>query len=177
MTKTLKTEMRDISALTPDPDNARARGPRAVEAIVNSLKVFGQQKPIVVSPSGVVIAGNGTLEAAKQLGWTKLAVQVTTLTGAQQRAYAIADNRTSELAFWNEERLLLTLSQIEGDETVAGATGFSASDLEAMRRNFSDDDEEPATTKDELGSDGTSENLADSTPETQHNCPQCGFKF
>jgi ParB-like chromosome segregation protein Spo0J len=145
MTKTLKTEMRDITSLTSDPDNARARGPRALEAIANSLKVFGQQKPIVVSPSGVVIAGNGTLDAAKQLGWAKIAVQVTALTGAEQRAYAIADNRTAELAFWNDERLIATLHEIGGkDEELLSATGFSPSEIEGMRA-AADEEEEPAS--------------------------------
>lgn len=156
MTKNLKTEMRDISTLTSDPDNARARGPRALEAIVNSLSKFGQQKPIVISPSGVVIAGNGTLDAAKQLGWTKIAVHVTALTGAEQRAFAIADNRTAELAFWNDDMLIATLEELaaDPDPEVIGTTGFTMADLEGMRAAASAAEDDPSI---KINTDGQAE--------------------
>jgi len=41
-----------------------------LEQIKASLRRFGQQKPIVVDATNVVRAGNGTLAAAKALGWT-----------------------------------------------------------------------------------------------------------
>ena len=61
-----------IDALTVDPANVRGHSGRNLEAIAASLRAFGQQRPIVVDRDGVVIAGNGTLLAARQLGWTHI---------------------------------------------------------------------------------------------------------
>lgn len=59
-----------------------------IEAIKGSLAKFGQQKPIVVNKDNVVVAGNGTLEAARQLGWKEINVVRTNLTGAELTAFA-----------------------------------------------------------------------------------------
>ena len=69
----------EIDKLTPDPANVRKHDARNLEAIMNSLATFGQRKPIVVAKGTegqlVVMAGNGTLEAARSLGWDKLTVK------------------------------------------------------------------------------------------------------
>lgn len=134
-----------VHRLTHDPDNARARGPRAVEAIARSLDAFGQQKPIVVTEGGVVIAGNGTLDAAKMLGWEALECQVADLSPAQARAFAVADNRTAELAYWNDAQLLRALDAAQEAEMLE-ATGFDEADLEGIRRALEGDGEDPEGT-------------------------------
>lgn len=93
-----------IDQLTPDPENARDHDDRNLDAIRTSLSEFGQQKAIVVNSNGVIIAGNGLFTAAKELGWTEIAVVVYDGAGAED-AFAIADNRTAELSRWNYETL------------------------------------------------------------------------
>ncbi|HEY5540995.1 MAG TPA: site-specific DNA-methyltransferase, partial [Coriobacteriia bacterium] len=102
-------------ALVLDPRNARTHGRRNLEAIGASLSQFGQRRPLVVTGDMTVIAGNGTLEAARALGWTEIAVTVvpTDWTVDQARAYALADNRTAELAAWDEDVLLESLSELD----------------------------------------------------------------
>ena len=68
----ITAKMLSVSDLTPDAENARLHDDRNLEAIKSSLERFGQQKPIVVDSTMSVVAGNGTLEAAKMLGWTKI---------------------------------------------------------------------------------------------------------
>ena len=94
----MKIERVPLSELVMDPSNVRKHSGRNIEAIKGSLAKFGQQKPIVVGSNGVVVAGNGTLAAARELGWADIAVQRTELQGADATAYAIADNRTADLA-------------------------------------------------------------------------------
>ena len=65
-----------IADLRSDPANVRSHDNRNIEAIAGSLTRFGQQRPIVVDPTGVVIAGNGTLQAARSLGWESMIRQV-----------------------------------------------------------------------------------------------------
>jgi len=91
-----------IDALIPDPSNARMHDEVNISAIKGSLAKFGQQKPIVITKNNVVVAGNGTLEAAKALGWTELDVVYSELSGTEAIAYALSDNRTSELGSWNK---------------------------------------------------------------------------
>ena len=121
-----------ISDIKHDDDNARVHDPRQIEAISRSLTAFGQRRPIVIDETGTVIAGNGTLEAARALGWTQIDVVVTPFdTPEERRAYAIADNRTGNLAEWSQEALVAALRGA-GEEQVA-ATGFSAGEYDAIR--------------------------------------------
>tara|TARA_R110002167_G_scaffold43625_4_gene131610 strand:+ start:105 stop:1400 length:1296 start_codon:yes stop_codon:yes gene_type:complete len=122
-----------IDELDCDPANVRAHDSKNLDAIKSSLKRFGQQKPIVVNDKGIVIAGNGTLTAARSLGWDSINIITTELDGVNATAYAIADNRTGELAEWDEEALAKQLSalQIE-DEALVEAAGFSDAELTAL---------------------------------------------
>lgn len=111
----MNIERRKISELKNDPANARKHSPRNLKAIRDSLDVFGQQKPIVIDSRGVVIAGNGTLEAARELGWDEIAVAVTDLDPAHAQAFGIADNRTAELAEWDTDVLSKLLEGMDSD--------------------------------------------------------------
>jgi len=122
-----------ISELSHDPANVRIHDDRNIETIVASLKRFGQQKPIVVDVSGVVRAGNGTLEAAKRMGWEAIDTITTSLEGSEATAYAIADNRTAELAEWDDEALAATLEGLQLDDAeLLEAAGFDDTELESL---------------------------------------------
>jgi ParB-like chromosome segregation protein Spo0J len=92
-----------VADLSLDPSNVRKHSRRNLDAIKASLRKFGQQKPIVVDAKGIVLAGNGTLIAAQELGWTEIQIVRTELAGVEATAFAIADNRTAELAEWKQE--------------------------------------------------------------------------
>ena len=122
-----------ISELANDPANARKHDQRNVKAIADSLQRFGQQKPIVVDKSKVVRAGNGTLEAARMLGWDEITCVMTSLTGSEATAYAIADNRTAELAEWDDPVLMATLQSLEDeDRELLEACGYTEAELEKL---------------------------------------------
>lgn len=125
----MRVERRPISALHTDPSNARRHDDDNLAAIRASLAKFGQQKPIVIACDGRVVAGNGTLEAARALGWSEIDVVVTDLAGAEATAYAIADNRTAELATWDDEALQMALREVAKFDDLLEATGFAADDI------------------------------------------------
>jgi DNA modification methylase len=120
-----------IVDLIPDPQNARQHDEKNLKAIEGSLKEFGQRKPIVITEAGVIVAGNGTVEAAKRLAWTHIeAVKVPNdWTPDKIKAFAIADNRTAELANWNQEVLTAQLLELEGEGWELAEFGFEAFDL------------------------------------------------
>lgn len=101
-----------VATLNQDPANARKHGDKNLDAIKASLAKFGQRKPIVVQRDGMIVrAGNGTLAAAKALGWTEIAAVVLDDDDATARQFAIADNRTAELGEWNDDILTFELDQ------------------------------------------------------------------
>ena len=97
----MKVKTVPIDEVLQDPANVRIHDTKNLRTIEGSLRRFGQQKPIVIDKDRIIRAGNGTWEAAKAIGWTHIAVVETALDGADATAYAIADNRTSELADWS----------------------------------------------------------------------------
>lgn len=115
------TQSVSLESLTQDPKNTRRHPEENLLAIQESLRRFGQVLPLVVR-QGVVVGGNGTLEAMRRLGWEY--VKVVEFSGSldSARALAIALNRTSELARWDTDQLGATLVDLDG-------LGFSPEDL------------------------------------------------
>jgi ParB-like chromosome segregation protein Spo0J len=123
----MNIEQLEISSLSADPANARRHPERNLDQIKASLRRFGQQKPIVVDANNVVRAGNGTLAAAKSLGWKTIAAVRSELAKTELTAYAITDNRSAELAEWDHEILSLTLSDPE-----IGDVGFLPEEIDKL---------------------------------------------
>jgi ParB family transcriptional regulator, chromosome partitioning protein len=162
----MKVEQAEIAKLIPDQANARKHDEKNIKAIAASLQRFGQQKPIVVDPAGVVRAGNGTLYAAQSLGWKKISVVRSDLENAEAAAYAIADNRTAELAEWDNEVLAQTLDQLDA-EAIA-ATGFDEAEIAALLKDLSADFG-PGTAEDQGKLDQLEPKLV--------TCPKCETTF
>jgi DNA modification methylase len=150
----LRIETVNVNSLTPDPANARKHDGKNLQAIAHSLEKFGQRKPICVTPDSIVVAGNGTLEAAKSLGWTEIVIARTPVgwTWEQIRAFALADNRTAELAEWDDKVLADQLLELDANGWELEELGFE--NLEPPVGQ--DDDDEPlsfddAPTRSKLG--------------------------
>ena len=125
-------ESAPIESLSPDPANARLHSPKNIEAIKASLRRFGQQKPIVVDARGIVRAGNGTLAAAKALGWTHINIVRTDLMSSDAAAFAIADNRTSDLSDWDEEALARQLDELRAEGMNLNDLGFDTREVRKL---------------------------------------------
>ncbi len=126
----LKIETINLDEIILDPTNARKHSPQNLRSIKNSLAAFGQQKPIVITSENIVIAGNGTTTAAKELDWATIAaVRVPADWSAEKiKAYALADNKTAELAEWDAEALQLQALELKDDFDLA-EFGFTDEDL------------------------------------------------
>jgi ParB family chromosome partitioning protein len=124
----MKLTTTKIADLSLDPSNVRKHSRRNLDAIKASLRKFGQQKPIVVDAKGIVLAGNGTLTAAQELGWTEIQIVRTELAGVEATAFAIADNRTAELAEW-EDSLNDVLKSLQDEGVDLADLGYSPEDI------------------------------------------------
>jgi ParB family chromosome partitioning protein len=128
----MKLTTTKITELSLDPSNVRKHSRRNLDAIKASLRKFGQQKPIVVDAKGIVLAGNGTLTAAQELGWTEIQIVRTELAGVEATAFAIADNRTAELAEW-DDNLGDVLKSLQDEDVDLTDLGYSAEDIAKMQ--------------------------------------------
>jgi len=137
-----------LSAISPDPANTRKHSRRNLDAIKASLRRFGQQKPIVVDAKGVVLAGNGTLAAATELGWPGIQIVRTALAGVDATAFGIADNRTAELAEW-DDKLGDVLASLKAEDFPLAEIGFDEAELAELagEPEPSDADAEPQIDK------------------------------
>lgn len=138
----------NVDLIQLDPDNAMKHPKKSIASIGNSLKRFGQQKPIVIDKNNIVRAGNGTLQAAKELGWAEVWVHKSNLSGKEMKAYALADNKTSELSDWDKSVLDQQLMELKMD-------GFEMPDFGFKHMNLFDvsgaGDEVPEVEENEFG--------------------------
>ena len=117
-----------VSSLNLYPSNPR-RGD--IEAIASSLEAHGQYRPIVVQKStNFILAGNHTYKAMKKLGHKKIKVTFIDCDDAQARKIVLADNRTTDLAGYDEPLLKSLLSALP-DLT---GTGFTSDEVELLDR-------------------------------------------
>ena len=115
-----------IASLVAHPRNPR-RGD--LEAMKDSLRHHGQYRPIVVNRStGEVLAGNHVFRAAQELGWEEIDVAYVDVSNDEATRIVLVDNRTSDLATYDEELLVELLSGL-GD---LSGTGFDEDDLDEL---------------------------------------------
>lgn len=123
---------RAIDSLKFDPANARKHDERNIKAIMDSLKMHGQRKPIVLY-SDMIVAGNGTVEAAKRLGWSEIWVNNDPFKNLKEaKAYALQDNRSAELAAWDDVVLGDTLTELKEQGFDLDQIGFNDAELNAI---------------------------------------------
>jgi hypothetical protein len=162
----------DVGALELDSKNARRHDQRNLDAIAESLREHGQRKPIVAQKVGerlVVRAGNGTLQAAKALGWKRLAVLVVEEDDREATRYALRDNRTAELAEWDDEALRQALRECAESEAEIAALGWTPDEFQVEASVFDQShDSVPGSSAEEIDVDSF---------DLKNTCPRCGFEF
>ena len=144
----MKVELIDIGRVIPYARNPR-RNEQAIAKVAASIKEYGFRQPIVVDEEMVIIAGHTRLQAAQQLGLSKVPVHIATgLTNTQIKAYRLADNRTAQEAEWDEELLGLELGELAEQGFDLDLTGFDGDELEKLlseidEGGLTDDDNVP----------------------------------
>jgi ParB-like chromosome segregation protein Spo0J len=110
------SERLKIADLKFDPQNARVRTAKGEAMIQESLRSVGAARSIVIDEDGTILAGNGTVEAAGQVGIENvviveasgdeiIAVKRVGLTDEQKKKLAYYDNRTGDEAEWDMEQV------------------------------------------------------------------------
>ena len=116
-----------IREIVPYENNPRLNE-NAVPAVMESIRMFGFNVPIILDRENVVIAGHTRLKAAEQLGMESVpCVRVDDLSEDQVRAFRLADNKTAELSRWDFEKLYGELESLKvaAPEMDMGVFGFN----------------------------------------------------
>jgi ParB-like nuclease domain len=113
--------------------NIRTHSKKQIGQITRSIERFGFIGPVLIDDSDRIIAGHARVEAAKRLGLDQVPIlRVTHLSAAERKAYAIADNRLSELAGWNGEMLSVELEELREHNFDIAAIGFELDDVDII---------------------------------------------
>ncbi len=162
-----------IADLKPDSKNARKHSRRNLQMIAEALHEVGPARSIVIDENGVVLAGNGVVDAAAEAGIERVrvveadgkslvAVKVSGLTDDQKRKLAYYDNRTAEVAEWDAEQIA---ADLEAGFDFAGM--FSEQEINALLEQAGDAVLDDGKEYDE-SIEGEVEYLT---------CPKCGYKW
>lgn len=108
-----------------------------VDVIAESLEELDQYRTIVVNKGthtgrpNEVLAGNHTLKAALRLGWTTIEATVIDVDDVKAAKIVAVDNRSNDLATYDDTALAQFLEEAIGYENLAG-TGFTEDDYDML---------------------------------------------
>lgn len=132
----------ELALVDLDPANARRHGAKNKAATRASLTRFGQVLPIVVRRAAngrfLVHAGNCRVEIMREAKWSHAAAVVLEGSSIDATAYGIADNRTAELATWDQAALVALLSDLAKEDGGLDGVGFDEDEVDELQRTLAE---------------------------------------
>lgn len=102
-----------LTDLKPYANNPRHNA-KAVPAVKESILKFGFKVPLVIDKNNVIVCGHTRFYASKEIGLDKVpCIVADDLTDEQINAFRLVDNRVSEFADWNFDKLAEELSDLQ----------------------------------------------------------------
>lgn len=143
----MKVEIRSIESIYPYEKNPRVNDD-AVDAVARSIREYGFRQPIVIDAEGVIICGHTRYKAALRLGMSEVPVHVVKdLPPEKIRAYRIADNKTHDIAHWDDDALRQEIEALLRGNIIGEDLGFLPEELDELLREIEEEIEissEPA---------------------------------
>ena len=134
MTKKYQVQMVSTKEIKEYPDNPRQNA-AAVEKVANSIRDYGWRVPIVVDEDNVILAGHTRLKAAKLLELNDVPIHIAKgLSEEQKTAYRIMDNKSQELAEWDNSLLSKEFEKLAVGDFDLDMTGFDMGEVDKITR-------------------------------------------
>ena len=124
----LQVRQIEIDKLHPWDKNPRVND-HAVDAVAKSIEAFGFNVPIICDQDFTIIAGHTRWKAARKLELESVPIIQVEMTDSMRKAFAIADNKTAEIADWDSQKLKKLLLELEKEDFNLEATGFSDQEI------------------------------------------------
>lgn len=121
-----QTELVSVEELITHPQNPRVGNTEAIAASIEDNGWWGTV--VVQSSTKHILAGNHRVMAAKQLGMERVHVYWVDVNDDQALKILLADNRTTDLASYDDAVLAELLSNLDGDNPLAG-TGYDTESI------------------------------------------------
>jgi ParB family chromosome partitioning protein len=104
----------------------------AVDTVTESIRSFGFNVPILCNQDLTIIAGHTRWKAAQKLGLNRVPVIVVEMTDAKRRAFAVADNKTAEIADWDFPRLKEVIEELRSEDVDIRSLGFTDEEMREL---------------------------------------------
>ncbi|CRQ91100.1 site-specific DNA-methyltransferase [Streptococcus equi] len=143
-----------ISEIKMYENNAKLHPKKQIEQIKSSIKAFGNNDPIAIDESNIIIEGHGRYTALKELGYDEVdVIKLTHLTEEQKKAYILAHNKLTMNTGFDIDILTEELQSImDIDMSVFGFDVDLAAAFEEIDKELDDfDNTLPAEPKSKFG--------------------------
>jgi len=172
----------------PDSRNPRVQSKKGSDLLRRSLKELGAARSIVVDADNNVIAGHGTIQAAKEIDLTNVRVintngdelvvvrrmDISSKDVEKRMALNLADNASSDMSTYDKlavERIINDFgAEVVTDWMTPEDNPIFQSSFDMAPVHHEDDDGEEVDIKPPVYKDN-------GDPTTQHTCPKCGYGF
>lgn len=170
----MKVVCKKLADLKHVEGNTRVHSAKQIREYIRSIEMFGQFRPMIVDENNVVLAGNGLLQALKEMGRETADCYVMTgLTENKKKKLMLADNKIFQLGEDDQFAFEETLSTLDGDIDIPG---YGADVLKNLATDLKDIENamNPADEKTESKRKSKKRLSAD---KDICICPHCGMKF
>ncbi|WP_375459502.1 site-specific DNA-methyltransferase [uncultured Enterovirga sp.] len=145
---------RPVERLRPPARNVRPADPAHVREIANSIATLGFCAPVLIDQEDRVLDGWARVEAARQIGLTRLpCILAGHLTPAERRLIRIALNRVGEKGSWNLAELKLEMTKLIIENAPIEITGFSSLEIDQIALEDEPDPHETGPLEPEVGAE------------------------
>lgn len=128
----MKIEEVDINDIKPYKNNPREIPMESVQKVMNSIREFGNNQPIVVDNDNVIVVGHTRWKALKQLNKKTAFIVKREFSKNDAMAYRIMDNRSGEESKWENKLLAQELNMLKDENFNLDFTGFNLTELENL---------------------------------------------
>jgi ParB-like chromosome segregation protein Spo0J len=161
------TELVALNKLKPHPKNPRQGDVGAIHVSIEANGFWGSV--IAQKSTGHILAGNHRFLAAKHANADEIPVTWVDVTDEEALRILLADNRTNDLASYNDEALAELLDGLLQETGTLDGTGYDGDDLDELIRNIGDRILKEAPEE--------FEEFDAETIKTEHKCPSCGYEW
>lgn len=120
----MQVVMKSLGEIHPYENNPRIND-KAATAVAKSIEAYGFKVPIVIAADGEIVCGHTRYKAAQELKLKEVpCVIADDLTPEQIKAFRLADNKVSDVAIWDNKKLLQELDELDAFDDDALFTGF-----------------------------------------------------